>query len=242
MSGDYEARCAELERQAKGFVEVVAGADPGTPIPTCPGWTMGDLVRHHGTSQRRVEYVVRHLSADPVWAKDVASDVPSDYATWFAAGVPPLLATLRAADPEAEVWTNGRDPHVRYWARRILFEAVVHRADAELAVGLVPQIEDSVGVDGVDELLTNLPCFAWVAERQRALDPARVLRLEAASGEAWMINSAVDVVEDEPAAIVRAAAGDLLLLVYGRIGLEDDRITVSGDRRFLAEWLAASAL
>lgn len=242
MNGDYAVWCAELERQANGFVEVVVGADPGIPIPTCPGWTMADLVRHHGTSQRRVEYVVRHLSAEPVWARDVATDVPADYAAWFAAGVPPLLATLRAADPEAEVWTNGRDRHVRYWARRILFEAVVHRADASLAVGLVPPIEDSVGVDGVDELLTNLPCFPWVAERQRALDPARVLRFEAASGEAWTINAVGDTVESEPAAIVRAAAGDLLLLVYGRIGLEDDRVNVFGDRGFLAEWLAASAL
>jgi len=242
MNGDYEWHCAELERQAKAFVEVVTGADPGTPIPTCPGWTMADLVRHHGTSQRRVEYVVRHLSAEPVWAKDVVTDVPSDFVAWFAAGVPPLLETLRAADPVADVWTNGRDPHVRYWARRILFEAVVHRADAELAVGLTPQIEDSVGVDGVDEVLTNLPCFPWVAERQRVLDPARVLRFETSSGEAWVINAVAEVVSAEPAVIVRADAGDLLLLVYGRIGLEDGRVAVSGDQGFLREWLAASAL
>jgi uncharacterized protein (TIGR03083 family) len=242
MNGDYAARCAELERQATGFVEVVARADLGAPVPTCPGWTMADLVRHHGTSQRRVEHVVRHLSLEPVWARDVATGVVGDDAAWFAAGVPPLLATLRSADPDAEVWTNGRDQHVRYWARRILFEAVVHRADAALAVGLEPEISDSVGVDGVEELLTNLPCFSWVAERQRALDPGRLLRFEAASGQAWTINAVCDPVDGDPAVVVRAAAGDLLLLVYGRIGLEDDRVGVVGDRRFVGEWLAASAL
>jgi uncharacterized protein (TIGR03083 family) len=252
MYGDYWAHCSELERQAKAFAEVVGVADPATAIPTCPGWSMADLIRHHGTSQRRVDHVVRHLSAEPVWAKDVATGLPGDvadgaawsaggYAAWFAAGAAALLETLRAADPEAEVWTNGRDQHVRYWARRILFEAVVHRADAELAVGATPQIDEALAVDGVDELLTNLPAFPWVAERQRALDPAPVLRFETGS-RAWVISPVTKEVEDEPTAIVRAAAGDLLLLVYGRIGLEDDRFVVTGDGRFLAEWLAASAL
>ena len=165
----------------------------------------------------------------------------ADYAAWFAAGAARLLETLRAADPAAEVWTNGRDHHVRYWARRILFEAVVHRADAELAVGMTPQIADAVAADGVDELLANMPAFSWVAERQRRLDPAHVLRFETGA-HAWVINPVAEPVEGEPTATVRAAAGDLLLLVYGRIGLEDDGIAVTGDRRFLGEWLAASAL
>ena len=76
MDGEYEAHCAELERQSQACAEVVGAAAPATPIPTCPGWTMTDLVRHHGTSQRRVDHVVRHLSAEPVWAKDVAPGLP----------------------------------------------------------------------------------------------------------------------------------------------------------------------
>lgn len=68
-----------------------------------------------------------------------------------------------------------------------------------------------------------------------------MLRFETGS-QAWVINPVTEEVGDEPTVIVRAAAGDLLLLVYGRIGLEDDRFVVTGDGRFLAEWLAASAL
>jgi hypothetical protein len=86
-----------------------------------------------------------------------------------------------------------------------------------------------------------MPAFPWVAERQRRLDPAHVLRFETGA-HAWVINPVAEPVEGEPTATVRAAAGDLLLLVYGRIGLEDDGIAVTGDRRFLGEWLAASAL
>lgn len=68
-----------------------------------------------------------------------------------------------------------------------------------------------------------------------------MLRFETGS-QAWVINPVTEEVGDEPTVIVRAAAGDLLLLVYGRIGLEDGRVTVSGDEGFLGEWLAVSAL
>ncbi|MEV8015780.1 maleylpyruvate isomerase N-terminal domain-containing protein [Streptomyces sp. NPDC086554] len=48
----HEQYCAAVQAADARFVELARGADPATPIPTCPGWTLSDLVRHHGTTHR----------------------------------------------------------------------------------------------------------------------------------------------------------------------------------------------
>jgi uncharacterized protein (TIGR03083 family) len=251
-SRGYQAYCDAVGVEAARFAEVVTGVDPATAVPTCPGWTMADLIAHHGRSQRRVEHVVRHRSQQPVWSKDVPAGLPdatTGYPAWFAEGVAPLIATLRSADPVIPMWTNGADRHTRYWARRILYEAVVHRADAELAVGRTPVIDTLTAVDGIDELLTNLPCFSWVAERQRGLGrDGDTLHLRSTDIDAgWVITLGRDGFDwhrGGAAAVATAAgtAGDLLLLVYGRFKPADDRLTVSGDQQLLTGWLTKSAL
>lgn len=251
MTWDYLEYCDAVAVEAAGFAAVVKGVDPDLAVPSCPGWTLAELIKHHGSSERRVEQVVRELRQEPLWAKDVEIGLPEDeaaYAEWFAAGVEPLVTTLRAADPEAPLWTNGVDQHVRYWARRILYEAVVHRADAELALGRQPMIDGRIGAEGIDEFLTNLLCFSWVAERLRQLNR---------DGESLLL-SATDLDVDwlitpEPAgfsstrgagpAEVRAAgsAGDLLLLIYGRLQPADERFAVTGDSQLLTDWLEHAA-
>jgi uncharacterized protein (TIGR03083 family) len=262
----HERYCAAVESEIARFVELVRAADPATPVPSCPGWTVADLVKHHGMSHRRVEHVVRHRVREPVWSKDLEPGLPddqADYPAWLAAGAGPLLATLRAADPDAPMWTNGADQHARYWARRILYEAVVHRADAELAVGRKPDIDAETAVDGIDEFLTNLPFFRWVAEAVAELPhDGRAVRLHATDHEGeWMVTldpagfswqrrhgtatsheAHRKGTQPAPCVTVEGSAGDLLLLTYGRLPPADDRFAVAGDGRFLAQWLEKSAL
>ncbi|MGH3736329.1 MAG: maleylpyruvate isomerase family mycothiol-dependent enzyme [Micromonosporaceae bacterium] len=255
----YQEYCDEVEVESGRFAAVAARADPGVRVPTCPEWTVAELIDHHGRSQRRVAQVVRTLARQPVWSKDVDAGLPgdpADYAAWFAQGVPALLTALRGADPDAPVWTNGVDGHVRYWARRILYEAVVHRVDAELALGERPIIDPAAGVDGIDELLTNLQCFPWVAERLRELeDPGGTVRLSAVDRDSeWLIVLAGggfrfrrgSVLEAAATGVpadveVRGTAGGLLLLVYGRLAPDDPRFIVYGDAPLLARWLTSCA-
>jgi len=213
---------------------------------------MADLIKHHGSSHRRVEHVVRQRSQEPVWSKDCRADLPNDparYSSWFAAGAGELVTTLRAADPDAPLWTNGTDQHARYWVRRILGEAVVHRADAELALARVPAIRARVAVEGIDEFLTNVPGFPWVAERLRELGrDGQTLHFHANDHDGeWMLTlrrPGFTWVRGHGTATVTAegAAGDLLLVIYGRLPVAGDRFAVTGDDQLLTDWLAKCAL
>jgi uncharacterized protein (TIGR03083 family) len=248
---EHQRYCAAVEAEVARFVELVEHADPATPVPSCPGWTMADLVKHHGTTHRWVEHVVRHRQKERIRSREVRLDLPDDvasYPEWLAEGAASLVATLRATDPDTSMWTVGADQHARFWARRVLYEAVVHRADAELALGREPAIDPETAVDGIDEFLTNLPFFEWIADGVRDLGRhSDTLHLHATDcdGE-WMITLRPDGVtwghgHGKGTVAVRATASDLLLLTYGRLRPADGRYVVFGDQQLLDHWLKACA-
>jgi len=253
---DHLWYCAALGPEIVRFADVAAGVDPQTPVPTCPGWTMGRLVRHAGSVHRWAGHMVRELSPERVPPKAITLELPDDpqaYPDWLAAGAGPLVETLRATDPDASMWAWGPDRHARFWSRRMLFETIVHRADAELAVDLEPKVDPAVAADGVDELLVNLPGAAYFAPAVAELrGSGETIHLHAtdttdAAGE-WMVRLDPDGFAWEHGhgkgtVAVRGSAADLLLLVWGRRRADDpERFEVFGDRGVLDHWVRCSAL
>lgn len=246
----HELYCDAVEHLERRFVETVRDVDPATPVPSCPGWTIADLVKHHGTTHRWMEHLVRTRAAERVWSRDVPLDLPEDptaYPQWLAGSAEVTLRTLRGVDPETPMWSHGADQRVRFFPRRLLFEAVVHLADAELALGLEPRIAAGTAADGIEEFLENLPHYSWIAEPVAALANGSVRLTATDTGAAWTISFggggfAWTKSEGAAAASVGATAGDLLLLVYGRLRADDTRFGISGDRAILDAWLAATAL
>ncbi|MEU9012475.1 maleylpyruvate isomerase family mycothiol-dependent enzyme [Streptomyces sp. NPDC048479] len=246
----HELYCDAVEQLARRFVETVRDVDPATPVPSCPGWTFADLVRHHGTTHRWMEHLVRTRAAERVWSRDVPLELPDDpkaYPQWLAHSAEATLRTLRTVDPETPMWSHGADQRVRFFPRRLYFEAVVHLADAELALGLEPRIAAGTAADGIEEFLENLPYFSWLAGPVGVLGDGSVRLSATDTGASWTITfgqagfgwtkSAA-----EAAVGVEAAAGDLLLLVHGRLRADDERFRVVGDRAVLDAWLGATAL
>ncbi|MFJ3301673.1 maleylpyruvate isomerase N-terminal domain-containing protein [Streptomyces sp. NPDC086549] len=195
MALTYAERCDAVEAEVARFLAVVTDADPATPVPTCPGWNLADLARHHGTTHRWITHLIRVRATDRVWSRDVPLDLPDDVRVmpeWLADSARTSLKVLRATDPDTPVWTHGADRHVRFFARRLLAEAAVHRADAEIALDRRPVIGSVVAEDLIAELYEHVPDFEWAAA---------IIRTFQESGTPLSEN---------------ATPGDRLLILYGR--------------------------
>lgn len=245
----HELYCDAVEHLVAEFVEAVRDADPAAPVPTCPGWTIADLVRHHGTTHRWTDHVVRTRATERVCARDVVLDLPdapSAYPQWMADSAEASVRTLRKVDPDQPMWSYGADQRVAFYPRRLLFEAVVHLADAQLTLGREPRVGPGTAADGIEEFLENLPSYSWITERVTALGKGSVGLVARDTGAAWTITfdaAGICWTRNAAPADVRidADAADLLLLVYGRRRPEPDRFTVTGRPALLDAWVAATA-
>jgi uncharacterized protein (TIGR03083 family) len=157
--------CLEVIAESGAELAARAGvAGLTATVPTCPGWTVADLVAHQGMVHR---WAAGNLRLDETPVPDEAEilrTVPTEQLLgWFLDGVRALLGTLRAVDAEvpALVFLRDAPPPRHFWARRQAHETSVHAVDAlAAALGRVPTaseaaIDPDVAVDGIDELLTG---------------------------------------------------------------------------------------
>jgi uncharacterized protein (TIGR03083 family) len=240
-------RCCDLaSAEVARFAAVIRGADPAKPVPTCGRWTMADLIQHIGHIHRWVAVMVAERSPTRHSRRKADLPLPADPATWpdwLAEAERLLVPVLRAADPEAPMWAWGPDKHVRFWSRRMVHETAVHRVDAELALGIQPRIDPAAAVDGVEELLENLPRSRSLRGdgeglRLVATDlPDRWTIVRHPAGFDWARGDAEDGPPGAAGSVtVRAGAAELYLLLWGRWPCTDARYQVAGDRSLMAHW------
>ncbi|MEU9945354.1 maleylpyruvate isomerase family mycothiol-dependent enzyme [Streptomyces lavendulae] len=254
---------AAVAAQTARFVDLVRGADLTAPVPTCPGWTLADLVRHCGGVHRWFSALLLRKVQERPTSRDVDLRLPEreeDYADWLAAGGAAAAEVFAATDPDAPMWVWGADGHARFWIRRMLFETLVHRVDAERALGLASSIDAPLARDGVDEFLVNLPYatpFAPGVAQLRGTDQTIRFRCTDTDGS-WLVrlrpdgfglvaDGTGDVTGDgreagaEADATVGAPAADLLLVLYGRTPRTAPGVESTGDAALLDLWFAHSA-
>jgi uncharacterized protein (TIGR03083 family) len=141
------------------------------PVPTCPGWSVRDLLVHQGMVHRWAAANVAGpaaagpaagLAADEVARQaEQAGYAAADLPGWFRAGSAALAAALQSApaDLSAMVFLKDAPAPREFWARRQAHETAIHAADALAAVlGRAPLAREAgIGpeqaLDGVDELL-----------------------------------------------------------------------------------------
>jgi len=219
--------------------------DPSTPIPTCPGWTMRDLLGHVGDVHRWAAAHVAHRRADPIGRDELvelAGPLPDDahLVDWFREGHARLLGTLGAADPDAQCWTFLPAPSpVAFWARRQAHETGIHRVDAESPGGprAVTAFPAGFAADGVDELLLG---FLGRGGDDIGTDAPRTMLVRATdTGDAWLVRIGTIGVQTSPGdgradCVIRGAASDLYVLLWNR--RSPDGLEVEGDRSLLDLW------
>ncbi len=239
-----------LEREGSLLGDVAAASDLDATVPTCPEWTVRDLVRHIGdvhrwagahVAERRTERV-RGLEAlfGPLPADDELID-------WYRAGHARLLEILRTADPDVECYSFLPAPSpLRFWARRQAHETAIHRADAESASGAITPYAPAFAADGVDELLLGFfgrrPADRSGPDDGSVEDTAGSLHLRADDvGRDWLIRASATGLttsdgagDGDPDCSVRGTASDLYLLLWNRRTV--DGLDVLGDPTVLREW------
>lgn len=220
----------------------VERGDPGATVPTCPNWTLRDLVNHIGGIHRWATRVVSERSAGPIdeTLEAIAGGWPDqqDLAAWFRAGHLLLVDALRSAPEDLDCWAFLRAPSpLAFWARRQLHETTIHRVDAELTSGPISEVPTAHAADGIDELLT---CFLPRRSSRLRPDAPRTISVQPTDADvAWLVTAGPDGATTERVAgdgdvIVRGAASDLYRLLWNRRAV--DGLDVTGDASLLDLW------
>ncbi|ASU84094.1 maleylpyruvate isomerase family mycothiol-dependent enzyme [Nocardiopsis gilva YIM 90087] len=247
----FDRCCAEIVAQTDLLRTLIPGADMAAPVPSCPEWNLGQLLRHLGDAHRRVETTVAARATEPACdaqVADVTDEDPIVLDAWLAEGAARLAQTLRAAGPDAVVWTVVEDRSAAFWARRMTHETVVHRADVALAVGAEFSVGEEVALDAVDEWMgfgTRPEAFASKPGVPDLLGPGRTLHVHATdtapqAAAEWL----VDLTGPAPtwrrahakaAVAVRGPLTDLLMLIYGR-PTRNGTVDILGDASLFDLW------
>lgn len=198
-----------------------------TPVPTCPDWTVRDLVVHQGMVHRWARDMVTGVGGDGR-AHEAAGRASADLLDWFDEGATALLGALAAApqDLDGRFFLRDAPPPREAWARRQCHETTIHAIDAMSArLGRAPVASETwfspaVAVDGVDELLCGF--LPRRTTRLRA-DPPISVAIEATdTRDGWTVALSAEPpvtsvgLADTADAHIRADAVDLYLGLWNR--------------------------
>lgn len=235
-----------LERDGRAFATSATRARLDTSVPTCPKWSVRDLVDHLGGVYRWATF---HLTTSSTAATTEEEErrifaVDGDPLELFRASHRGLVAALRDAADDLACWSFLPAPTPRaFWSRRQALETAVHRFDAESADGATEAIDSRLALDGIDELLRG---FHARSRSRLVSDPPCSLSLRATdSGDAWTVQVLEDrrVVEEGYRGAdcqVSGTASDLYLFLWNRLGR--DALAVSGSLHVLDVWRERSGI
>ncbi|MFC5060866.1 maleylpyruvate isomerase family mycothiol-dependent enzyme [Actinomycetospora atypica] len=245
----------QLLLQATAFADAVSSEKAGDlsgPVPTCPDWTLRDLVRHLGRVHRRVTATItsgseRMVARDAEIPDGEPPESRDEVATWVLAGAAALVEAFEAGPSDREVGGFVGPTPVVWWERRQLHELLVHRLDAEIAVGIEPlaDVSPELAVDGIAEWYDLITAFRSGSRRLRGTgETVHLHATDEPSGEWFIVRGpeGVTITREHGKAdvAVRGPARALLAAVTGRRGLDD--LEVFGDPAHAEDWIRVAAL
>lgn len=243
-----------IDTEGARIGEVLSRIDLDSPVPTCPGWSARDLLKHVIEVHDFWAAVIGDgLMGEAVGAYEESRQPLTDDADELlrereeATGR--LVAALRRRDASETAWSwFDADQTVGFSLRMQPQEATMHRVDAEVTAGVeVSPIADEVASAGIDHVLDVM--LNWVPDSAE-ITPGGVVELRATdtgerwylelyrwSGTAWgqtfenQIGGRRAGEGAEPVALVAGPVQELDLLIWSRPA----SVERSGDEAALAE-------
>ena len=223
----FDACLAHIDAQSLALAAAAAAAAASAQVPSCPDWTVWDLVEHHGQVLRGWAGACRLAdpSSPPPWMTGgprTWAGPDDDLFGWYDASRETLLRTLLDVGPQGPAWTWWGEPATAgAIARHQVQEACVHRWDAQSAAGQAGDaLPGDAAADGVAEFLT----VPLVADAPTWTGPDTTVLLVPDTGSPWLLRGGEGAITATPAdpaasadAVITSSASDMVLLLYSRI-------------------------
>ncbi len=239
----------ELEEYGEGIGNAAAvlrnnAARAGleAPVPTCPGWTVRDLVSHLGRVYRVVAARVERRDVRPIAEIDAEAESSADVLGWCDDGLIEVLNALGSAPDDLDIpfsFDSALPPRLAY-ARRMCHETTVHAVDLMAAALRRPPhpnevwFRERLAADGIDELVVGVATRPTCTLRY----PTEVtLAVRPGGHSGWTIHLGASVPRTEEGAsesattTVIGSATELYLALWNR-GV----VPVEGDLAVWAAW------
>ena len=250
---DYAAAFLDENR---AFAELFRNVDQSQQVPTCPGWTLNQLLRHVGRGDRWAAQIVHDRLDDFLDPRTVEGGKPppdpADAISWLHGGAQRLVDAVELSGVETPVWTFLGTRPANWWIRRRLHETAVHRADAAIATGSEFTLDANIAADGITEWLERVAIQAGGEGAPPPLEHDNTLHLHATDpglGDAGEWTVAVDKgaitwshEHGKGSAALRGGATELLLAMVRRVTLADTGIELFGDDTVWQNWLDRTPL
>jgi uncharacterized protein (TIGR03083 family) len=237
---DIAEHVDELDAQGKALAAAADAAGLAAIVPTCPGWTVGHLLRHVGKVHRWAATYVREGRAAFGGGTARLASAPADgLLDWFVDGHAELVSALHSAPADLDCWTFLPAPSpLAFWARRQAHETAIHRAVADSARGVTPTFTPDFAADGIAELLGG---FYRRRGGQLISDPpCSLIVLPADAEPGWHVAIGPDGREisndigRSADCVLRGSASDLYLFLWNRFPVTHPMVT--GNLAVLELW------
>jgi uncharacterized protein (TIGR03083 family) len=228
---------ALIETESRRLVAIALKSDGEAVVPSCPDWTLRELVGHVGGANRWMATCVtgglkpqeRMLPAPP--------DDADKLVAWFEDSVAELLKALAAIPSQQLVWTpvTGAQGSA-WWRRKAAVEVGIHRWDADNATSKAPQpLAANLALEGIAEFVEEfLPLMLLAAP----VAPVPSIRLCPNDIDAHIDVSLLPAGDTRatgsPGVQLTGSASDLLLWIWNRVSA--DRVGLPNDEVIAGWW------
>jgi uncharacterized protein (TIGR03083 family) len=172
---------------AERFAVAVGWSDPRAPVPSCPGWSVYDLVVHLGNVHAWAATIVETGQRAAQHNDEPRSSKARSVSEWYLAKAEDLFQVLRQTPSQTPCWNFAAGSGgAGFWKRRQLHETTIHQVDLDLAGGRTTELSPAVAADGVDEVLTVM--MPMMVRRGHAVSLHAPLLLTASdTGDRWLV-------------------------------------------------------